>query len=173
MSEAEQDEYRALNIDRDDLDAIEAGLEQIDRFNRVAELPPTPRLAVVWTAPQAPDEGGPVDEADVKALHIRFDRLPDLAKLWTGKLVAEGKHSFDWRIKETPTQRRFELYRGVLALAEAGENWGNDDVINDIVYRITAQKADTTGATLGLLDAHQATAFAQKVRHYLTPTSVA
>lgn len=173
MSQIEQDEYRALNIDKTDLDAIEAGLDQVDRFNRVTQPPPAPTLRVVPPPPEPPDEGGPVDETDIKLLHERFDRLPDLAKLWTGKLVAEGKHSFDWRIKEHPTVRRYELYRGVLALAEAGENWANDDTVSDLLDGIAPAQCETVGQMLGCMDALEAAEFAERVDFYLTPHSVA
>lgn len=118
MSDDEKLAFTALGIDRDDLDAVEAGLDKVDKFNVVVPMPPLeiPRLGITTTPP--PDEGGPVELADVLALSVRYEQLSPQAKAWTGALIAQGNKAFSWRIRDKATVRRYELYRGVLGLAE-------------------------------------------------------
>jgi hypothetical protein len=123
MSDDEKLAYWALEFDRDDLDAVEAGLDRVDRFNVRCEPPPIVRIEPVEPV-TPPDEGGPVSDADVAALQRRFDNLPLIAKTWTGTLIAQGNRTYPWRIKDKPTVRRYELYRGVLTLAEC--YWGEE-----------------------------------------------
>jgi hypothetical protein len=123
MSDDEKLAYVALGVDPADLDAVEAGLDRVDKFNVRCEPAPIVRLAPVEPA-TPPDEGEAVSDADVAALQRRFDKLPLIAKTWTGTLIAQGNRTYPWRIKDRPTVRRYELYRGVLALAEC--YWGGE-----------------------------------------------
>jgi hypothetical protein len=125
MSDDEKLAYVALDVDPTDLDAVEAGLDQVDRFNVHVPYFQRPVMFHIDEPVTPPDEGDPVSDADVHALHIRFDRLGIEAKLWTGTLIAQGNRTFPWRIKDKPTVRRYELYRGVLALAEC--YWGGEE----------------------------------------------
>jgi hypothetical protein len=124
MSDDEKLAYMALGVDPADFDAVEAGLDRIDRFNVRCEPAPIVRLAPVEQA-TPPDEGADVSDADVAALRKRFDALPMEAAMWTGTLIAQGNRAFPWRIKDKPTERRYELYRGVLGLAEC--YWGGEE----------------------------------------------
>lgn len=140
--------------------------------------PARPRAPVRRAKQTPPDEGGEVLASDVAALAARFDKLPDEAKAWTGGLITQGKEGFDWRIRGNPTVRRYELYRGVLQLAD----WANgsvdaDEVVRAIVHAVTVsspslndiytieeavlQPTVTTGQVIGLLDYTQAVKFAE------------
>ena len=111
--------------------------------------------------PAKPDEGAEVADTDVAALKARYGKLAPAAKAWTGAIVAQGNDGHTWRINEgQPTVRRYELYRGVLTLAE----WGDGQpLLNDIVRAIIGNHTDTPpGHLLGELDAQQAAEFATK-----------
>lgn len=179
MSDDEQKAFRDLHVDRNDLDAVEAALNQVDRFN--VAIPSTgdcdscptpaldcsgcalarkPKLAVVPPPAPPPDEGAPVSEADVLELSIRYEKLTPEAKAWTGALVAQGNQGHTWRIRNKPTERRYWIYRGVLDLAE-WSNGGADDIVRAIVAAIRpTENIDFTtvppGLAIGLLDAEQA-----------------
>lgn len=124
--------------------------------------------------PRKPDEGCEVSDADVAALKARYGKLGDAAKAWTGAVVAQGNSGHTWRINEgRPTVRRFELYRGVLALAEwfqlsdsetvyAGTT---DDAVRAIVHYVTDDETalfptTSPGLALGTLDVGRAAKFA-------------
>lgn len=163
MSENEQQAFRDLHVDRNDLDAVETALNQVDRFNIEVE-PQTPTLTVVPPPAPPPDEGSAVGEADVLELSIRYENLSAEAKAWTGALVAQGNQGHTWRIRNRPTVRRYEIYRGVLALAE-WSNGGADDVVRAIVAEIVDSEGIEfptipPGLAIGLLDFKQAAQFA-------------
>lgn len=146
------------------LDAVEILLDRIERTHEPPDPPPTPT--------PSPGEGDSLREADVDVLEQRFNKLGEEAKAWTGALVAQGNKGHSWRIKRAPTVRRFELYRGVLALAEwffigAGEaTFEADDIVQAAVHLATGHGIDRTleippGQLLGTLDADEAARFAQ------------
>jgi hypothetical protein len=165
LGDTERAAFVALNLPKDDLDAVEDALNSIDTFNKtVAEAPQQARNTVA-PRPHPPDEGGPVNDTDVEALRTRFNALVSDARVWAGDVVAQGNVGFTWRINEgKPTVRRYELYRGVLALAEwCDGNPTADGIIRAIVEQtLHASTPDNTtpGEALGLLDATQATQFA-------------
>lgn len=146
-----------------DLDTIEKLLDEISRRHD----PPAPRP--VTATP--PAEGDSLREADIDVLERRFNELSEEAKAWTGALVAQGNKGHSWRIKRAPTVRRFELYRGVLVLAEWGVKSETDAVAADetvraIVHLATGHGIDRTleippGQLLGTLNADEAARFAQ------------
>jgi hypothetical protein len=110
-----------------------------------------------------PDEGGEVLASDVATLAGRYNKLPEAAKAWTGTLIAQGKHGHDWHIRNHPTIRRYEIYRGVLTLAE----WGNGaPLLDDIIRAALHDHTDTPpGVIIGQLDAEQAAQFAHTATH--------
>lgn len=171
MNDREKMAYCDIHIDPNNLDAIETALNQVDSFARV--IPPAPVVtSPVVEPPTPPDEGDTVADTDVKALQKRFEKLPLEGSLWTGRLVAEGKTSHDFRIKDRPTVRRYEIYRGILALAEW--SYGNTaypekigDEVDDYVKAIcqavwcAPQPNLPAGQLLGQLDFAQAIDFAR------------
>lgn len=110
---------RKRTIDTGDPAAVFALMDEIDRFNVSVELYSNieNRYSNIKIQP-FPDEGGTVEAADVEALHKRFDALGTEAQLWTGMLVAQGKATHPFHIKGRPSVRRYELYRGILTIAE-------------------------------------------------------
>lgn len=123
FSDADKDDFVLglveRNIDRADLDAVEALLDEVDAFNKpAAEAPPQTHKTAPAPRPQPPDEGADVGEADVEALKKCFDAMSPEAKAWAGALPVQSNAGHCWRINERATVRRYELYRGVFALAE-------------------------------------------------------
>jgi hypothetical protein len=170
MSDDEKFAYMDLHVDPDNLDAVEAALDKVDRFNVTCEMPPLLKVEVPKLE-TPPDEGGSVADTDVRALEERFKRLPIDASLWTGRLVAEGNKAFPFRIKDKPTERRYWLYRGILALCEAGPDWANDDTLTGLIDGIAPVQTDTVGGMLAHMDHCEAAAFAARVREYLAATT--
>lgn len=117
---------------------------------------------------QPPDEGGEVLSSDVAALAGRFDKLSEPAKNWFKTLVAAGMTSHPWHIKGHQTVRRYELYRGVLALAQA--EYCDDDYIKAIVAAITNtyHPDKAAGAALGELGYAEAADFATVAHDLIT-----
>lgn len=163
LPEVDRKRFDARKPNNPNLNAVEKLLDEVGRRHEPPDPPPT-------TTP-SPGEGDSLREADIDALERRFNQLNEEAKVWTGALVAQGNKGHSWRIKRAPTVRRFELYRGVLALAEW--MWFDDeDVISpdDIVCAIvdfvigndaTLSTLFAPGQTLGTLDADEAAKFAQ------------
>lgn len=156
--------FKAKHVPNGDFDTIEKLLDEISRRHEPPDPPPT-------TTP-SPGEGDSLREAEVDVLERRFNELSDEAKAWTGALVAQGNKGHSWRIKRAPTVRRFELYRGVLALAEW--YWQQMDFavdeVDDVVRAILAlvlgddhllEHTMPPGQLLGTLDADEAAKFAQ------------
>lgn len=178
-----QKAYKALKIPKGDLDAVEAALNDLesDEFQGTLEPPTVIDLAQRRmaadkerrpVAPPAPDEGDEIPLESVDAIKKAFRRLPPAAKKWTAELVKQGNAGHPWRMDEgKPTVRRFELYRGVLALAEyPGDDPENTesfcylDEITRAAVNIVRPDLSTDihqpGWMLSLLDAEQAAEFA-------------
>lgn len=153
--------FKAKHVPNGDFDTIEKLLDEISRRHEPPDPPPT-------TTP-SPGEGDSLREAEVDVLERRFNELSEEAKAWTGALVAQGNKGHSWRIKRAPTVRRFELYRGVLTLAEyfgdaETESFAyRDDIIRAIVHAVTgiAFFDIEPGHLLGSLDAEYAAKFAE------------
>lgn len=170
MSDPEKLAFTDLHIDGNDLDAVEAGLHQVDKFNVHVDPPPLLKL-VPQDPPTAPDEGGPVELADVLALSTRYETLTPAAKAWTGALVAQGNRQWSFRIRDKPTIRRYELYRGILTLAELGTVFDEGDIVRGLLYGATgreeaAQETLPLGAAISTLNADEAALFAQACDDY-------
>lgn len=154
--------FKAKHVPNGDFDTIEKLLDEISRRHE----PPDPRPA----AATPPAEGNSLREAEVDVLEQRFNELNEEAKAWTGALVAQGNKSHSWRIKRAPTVRRFELYRGVLALAEwlvyPIDHHIGDDIVRALVQLVIDMPSYAfaiidPGQLLGTLDADEAAKFAQ------------
>lgn len=157
--------FKARTVPKGDLDTVEKLLDEISRRHE----PPAPRP--VPASP--PAEGDSLREAEVDVLERRFNELSDEAKAWTGALVAQGNKSHSWRIKRAPTVRRFELYRGVLALAEyfgdaETESFAyRDEIVRAVIASLFVAPEEEfdpswpPGQLLGTLDADEAAKFAQ------------
>lgn len=131
----------------------------------VPDAAPAPQPPERRLPRRALDEGGPVNHMEFKALEARYLPLGQDVKDWFQTLVTEANRAgVDFRAKPTRTVRRFELYRGLIALMVGGDH---DD---ELIRVITATVLDTDAAlhpvnplgyVVGALDADEATRFAQ------------
>lgn len=167
--------FKARAVPKGDLDAVEKLLDRIEQTAAGAHAGAASgrNPGSIPGPPQHPPlEGDSLREADIDALEQRFNELGDEAKAWTGALVAQGNKGHPWRIKRAPTVRRFELYRGVLALAEYfGDAETNsfahrDDIVRAAVHLATGDQealfpSNLPGWLLGRLDADTSCEFAQ------------
>jgi hypothetical protein len=97
------------------------GRLQPDAWEGIA--PPCPACSGTGmpNLPHTPDEGAPVSDADFEALSPIYDALTPEGKAWFVSLVDQARQagvSFHGH-KSTGkrTERRLEIYRGLLALA--------------------------------------------------------
>jgi hypothetical protein len=136
--------------------------------------------------PDTPDEGPEISMPDVAvaAIRSRYNALPAAAQQWTSELVKQGNTGHSWKLKDNVSVRRYEIYRGVLALAEhylpavdpddevsyqawietgdeALQNTG--DIVSTIVNRLVddLMLTDPPGLMLSQLNAEQASKFAE------------
>jgi hypothetical protein len=154
-----------------DLDFVERTLNEIEATAPRARA--TSRPAVV--SPPPPDEGPLMN--GVYALKADYNDLPDEARNWVNQLVAEGNTAgTPWNPSGLASQRRYQLGRAIVALADAGFNgeaWLKGDIVRGLLGEATGreeveQDALPLGAAIGTLDATEATCFATLVDDYLT-----
>lgn len=170
LSEADQARFRALGIDRNDLDAIEQALDRLDPFAQQQATTTTAARGSASAAaclPTPDDEGGPA--TGFEALEGRFSHLDDDGKEWVWSVITEASQAGVPFIANKSTGkrtvRRFELYRGLILLAEAGLGGGDDDLVRGLVATVLDSDAPyhpvfTLGHCVGSLDVEQAKRFA-------------
>jgi hypothetical protein len=205
--------FKALTVNGDDLDAVEAALGIAEMAEEVIKIPADavdingeehPHAGCTMTADgdcaptvleqaqqrmaddnkraarKPPAEGVTAPEEAIQRVRDRYMMLSDSPRSWIKNLVAEGDASHPWQLKDHPTERRLELYAGVLELAEwgASDYNGLDDIVIWIIRRglsrfNQAQVTDQTpaGTALGYLTAKQATAFG-KVAYQIAHGSI-
>lgn len=159
LSDADKRRYMAIKpADTDDLDAVEAALDQVDPFAHVAPLSQfesTPAPAV----DQQLDEGGKVPDADKAALDVAFHALTPTARQIAARIAGEALAA-DRPISVTqmPTVRRWRIARAVISWASAGHT--HDELwCAAVVIASPEQVADdelTLGALLGGFTLEQA-----------------
>lgn len=113
---------------------------------------------------EAPDEGGPANDTAVEALEARYMALPASARAWLKERVTEATQArVPLHLKDHRTVRRFELVRGLCALAV--EVTG-DEEIRCILATILGDPAHfpalTLGHLIGSLTAEEAAVFAHR-----------
>ena len=178
LSDDDRARFRALGVDRDDLDAVEAALNNVDLFAnavqgdrcphgeasheacRICEAePPEPRPTV-----GPADEGGTLDAETFAPLRHAHGTLDPAAVSWIGELVDQSRRAgVSFHATEMRTVRRWGIGHGLITLATAGYD-------DDLLVRQLAATAAlnekllapglTAGAAVGSLDAEQATKFA-------------
>jgi hypothetical protein len=161
--------FRAKGIDRDDLDAIEAALTELDAFSVVVPLTPTVR-AIPANRPKMPiaselDEGGVRPRADYVPLQERLKALEQAAGSWVKNLIEESRGASvpiaPWP-KKDGTRRGYHLLDGVITLAEGGHD--DDELVRELAA--TAADSDapyfakTAGQAVGILSVNEALTFA-------------
>lgn len=184
MPPPEQDKFKAerkaRGIDNDDTVALWALVDEI-YFLADVNVPPVEQPKPEPRPPSIPkpDEGGDIDEATYQAVKGSYDKLTSGAAEWLTELSIEGKRCHDWRLQQARTVRRFEIYRGLIALGAARERLAdslaveidNHAVMNDVIVRPLVWAASgsddstlfanvTAGEAIGSLNATEAATFA-------------
>jgi hypothetical protein len=143
-------------------------------FEVLAAPPAADRATVVATLGYEHDEGRTLEPdsfVDLQALHAS---LPTEAQQWFHALTAEAdRASVPFRAKDNKTLRRYEIYRGLLLLAQA--EWGAegmDEIVRALVALALGTDAPlfpaiTTGHAVGAMHAAEATTFAGLVVDYI------
>jgi hypothetical protein len=169
LSDDDQKAYRAKKIPKDDLDAIEAALTELDAFSVVVPLTPTVR-AIPANRPKMPiaselDEGGVRPRADFEPMVERHKALEQSARSWVKNLIEESRGASvpiaPWP-KKDGTRRGYHLLDGVITLAEGGHD--DDEMVRELAA--TAADSDapyfakTAGQAVGILSVNEALLFA-------------
>lgn len=148
LDETTQAAFRARGIAADDLDAIEAALDDITR--------PRPTRFVG-------DEGGDVDAGAVEQLLKMFKALDDIQRARLEGVAREAHDTVGtFNIRVRPTRRRYDIYRALLLWTRLG--W-DADLVRAGLAMVTGdaacqQPGIPLGAVVGMLTTEQATAFA-------------
>ncbi len=116
LTDADQRRFADLNINPDDLDAIEAGLNQIDPFAHTID--PTPRQRpTAEPRPVGVDEGEPASETELADVRAAWGLLEPDQAAWVKSVVGQvGNLS----IEQNPSQRRVAIGFALVQLAAAG-----------------------------------------------------
>lgn len=140
--------FRARNIDRDNLDAIEQALDGLTASD---------------------DEGGEPDPVTLEGLRARFDQLEQRNRKLIGTIVTESRAAtVSFHLQERRTIRRADIYTGLVTLAEHG-HVDNDELIRELAATVLGSDTAflptmTVGCTLGTMTATNAAAFAAACR---------
>jgi hypothetical protein len=128
----------------DELDAIEAELERVERQHMAPFDPPPP-----------PDEGPDMAPADIEALKRRVDALEGTARAYfaaVARQAEEAKRSISLRV--IPSTRRFAIVRALVWWADY-----DDDIVRcalGVVMGRQMQPAFSTGNAFGSLTTDEA-----------------
>lgn len=131
----------------------------------------TRNLAAVKDAWRNPDEGDDVTESDVAVLRQRFDALSAGARSWIAELVKRAKQNqCGFHLSECHTVRRYEIYRGLVLLAEHGDC--DDGDVRVLVASVMQSDVPHwpsihPGHAVGACDWAEATAFARLADRYV------
>jgi hypothetical protein len=173
-------EFKARNIAADDLDAIEEALNDLDPFSAKNTAAARAETAAVVAAVKTvtppervvvtpPDEGGPGDVSAFRILESRFMALSEVGRSWIGGIARDALVAgMPFGAGDTKTVRRFEIYRGLITLAERGHDDPAEDgeLVRSLVA--TAVGSDdpympmfTVGHVVGAMSADEAATFAR------------
>jgi hypothetical protein len=169
LNDADQAAFKAKKLPKDDLDAIEKALDELDAFSVCIPLTPT-YVGIPANRPPMPiaselDEGGVKVRAKFQPLIDRHLALEQTAKSWVTNLVEESRGASvpigPWP-KSDGTRRGYHLLDGVITLAEGG--FDKDDTVRELAA--TAADSDapyfakTAGQAVGILNVNEALTFA-------------
>jgi hypothetical protein len=131
----------------------------------------------VAAVPTAPDEGDDIDADTVAALRQRYDAIVGPPRAAYTRIVEQAMQaSVSFHLSARQTVRRFEIARGLVALA--GADAIDDDTVrallaaDDLHGHVAQFPAVTVGHLVGALDARQAAIFAQRC-HQLIDGAIA
>ena len=161
------------SVDRTDPEQVAAAIERYTFADVRSEPEPTraalggrvnPALAPRPQLNRSPDEGGAIDDATYEMAKAQYEALDDAARSWVGQIVRESTRAgMSVRLSDARTVRRFEVMRGLLALAAHG--FDNADAVRGCAAdAVGAEIADSLafslGQVVGTMDAQQAATFA-------------
>lgn len=168
LSDDDKRRYMAIKpVNTDDLDAVEAALDQIDPFAQHHE-PATPPTVPSLPPIEQPDEGGPVDPADKTALDAAFQALPPAAREVAATIAKEANDAGrSMSVTQRPTVRRWKIARAVISWVSAGRSvddmWCAAVIIAD--EHAVVDENLTLGALLGGFTIGQADALYDALEH--------
>ena len=142
--------------------ALAAAIALAESFHDIATQAPERPVATPQPAalPAAPDEGPDITQGDVDAAGKRYSEIPADTRSWVTVTGAQVRLSPAHGGR--PTVRRFELLRGLCALAESGYN--NDDMVRAVVHHLLGDivwQGATAAAVVAALDHQEAVRFAR------------
>jgi hypothetical protein len=138
-------DYMAKAVERYTFsDAVAAPVTRPPVINEttVAQMPTT-----------APDEGGDADGDTVALLEARYNALDADGRSWVNAVGAQAtKAGLSFAMSDgRRTVRRFEIMRGLIALADG---FANDDAIRGCAAAVNAEIADAMSFNLGQVVGH-------------------
>jgi hypothetical protein len=169
LNDEDRAAFKAMKLAKDDLDAIERALVELDAFSVVTPLAPT-RVGIPANHPPMPiatelDEGGTKARADFMPLQKRHKVLDQAARAWVKSLIEDSRGASvpiaPWP-KRDGTRRGWHLLDGVITLAEGGHD--DDEMARELAA--TAADSDapyfakTAGQAVGILSYQEAVTFA-------------
>ena len=162
LSDDDRARFRALGVDRDDLDAVEAALNAV---NAEVEPPILEFINFKKRPTVAPaDEGATLDVEAFAPLREAHRTLNPATVSWIGELVDQSRRAgVSFHAAEARTERRLGIGRGLVALAVAG--YDDDLLVRQLAATAALDESLlapglSAGAAVGSLDAEQATKFA-------------
>jgi hypothetical protein len=153
--------WEANDVDLTDADAIMESIDAVLGFHDV-NIEPVARPEPTPTAPVAAtdvDEGATIDDGDIAAAGRRYGALGDTERAWVS--LCGGKVRLSPDHGGVASVRRFELLRGLCALAEGG--FDDDNCVRAIAWHILGDIAWQVAAVVDViaaLDVDEARRFA-------------
>lgn len=171
MTKAQQAEFRerVVAIDTDDLDAVEALIEDIEHPPKLIDMAKR-RMASDQAREvdrRLSDEGGAADPDDAKVFEAAWELgLNATGKRWLGKVVNEAvEGKADFRLSVLGSQRRADIYCALTTWGTTDEfDARNDECLRAAVFTVTGVlDARPLGAVVGSLTTEQAAALRKLV----------
>lgn len=178
-----QDRFRALLVDADDLDAVEATIDQLETGAVARPAAAAPTRGSAGAAVQAPssaaapalgelvdelgrdhDEGQWISDGTYSELRSRHRRLPTDVQMYLATIAAEANRAgVPFYLNHAHSERRYWLYLGLVELGEVG--LAQPTEIRMLVAEITGRAIPldprvTVGHAVGAMPAAQAFDFA-------------
>jgi hypothetical protein len=149
------------DTDRNDPEQVAEAMAAVQAFNDVSAEPIPPRnvtnvtkgTTVVTLPTTAPDEGGDADGDTVALLEAKYKALDADGRAWVNAVGAQAtKAGLSFAMSDgRRTVRRFEIMRGLIALADG---FANDDAIRGCAAAVNAEIADAMSFNLGQVVGH-------------------
>jgi hypothetical protein len=152
LADTAREAFKNLNVDKDDLDAVERALDEVDAFTTV--VTPAPKPSAPATAISV--DGDTVPDAQINGLVelVKMSAARAVVNAWVVQAYKAGV-SFDIRTKRR--RRHVDIMRLALSLAEYSD--GVDSIARAVLGEVSdeyAQESLPVGAALGSLSIDEA-----------------